>query len=98
VRILEDFHRVSALERVFLSGGLSSLNCLQQGIAQCVSYDVHLLPEVESSLRGAALLAAGKPPVSDRVSHKISKEPEGNKLREKYQRWNIWLEELLITG
>jgi len=33
-RILEDFHRASPIERVYLSGGLSGLACLQQGIAR----------------------------------------------------------------
>ena len=35
-RILEDFQREFGIERVYLSGGLSNLPCLQQGIAQCV--------------------------------------------------------------
>ena len=33
-RILEDFHRHSPLTRIYLSGGLSELSCLQHGIAQ----------------------------------------------------------------
>ncbi|MGC2049614.1 MAG: FGGY family carbohydrate kinase, partial [Gallionella sp.] len=35
-RILEEFHRESAIERVYLSGGLSELTCLQDGIVRCV--------------------------------------------------------------
>jgi len=34
-RILEDFQREFGLERVYLSGGLSNLPALQQGLAQC---------------------------------------------------------------
>lgn len=98
VRILEDFHRESALKRVYLSGGLSALACLQQGIAQCVPFDVYCLPEAESSLQGAALLAAGMPPACHRESRRISKEHDANTLVEKYRRWKEWLDGLLNSG
>jgi len=94
-RILEDFHRESAIERVFLSGGLSESACLQQGIAQCVPFDVHCLTQVDSSLRGAALLAAGMAPACCRESKKISATLDAPALPEKYRRWKEWLDVLL---
>jgi len=97
-RILEDFHRRSAIERVYLSGGLSALNCLQQGIARCVPFDVYHLPEVEASLRGAALLGANMPPACRSEGQKISKINDGNAMLEKCRRWKIWLDEMLISG
>jgi glycerol kinase len=96
-RILEDFHRESAIERVYLSGGLSALTCLQQGIAQCVPFDVYCLPEAESSLRGAALLAAGMPPACHLESRRILKECDANALAEKYRRWKVWFDDLLSS-
>ena len=69
-RILEDFHLESPLERVYLSGGLSELACLQQGIALCVPMAVYRLTQGESSLQGAALLAAGMAPAYRREVHK----------------------------
>lgn len=94
-RILEDFHRESAIERVFLSGGLSGSACLQQGIARCVPFDVCRLSQVDSSLKGAALLAAGMAPVCGRESEKISATSGTPALTEKYRRWKEWLDGLL---
>lgn len=95
-RILEDFHRASPLERVYLSGGLSELSCLQQGIALCAPCAVHRLQQKESSLQGAALLAAGMAPGSRRAAEKI--EIGNSPLPEKYRRWKDWLDSLLKAG
>lgn len=94
-RILEEFHRESALEHVYLSGGLSELGCLQQGIAQCVPFAVYRLTQAESSLQGAALLAAGKAPAYSRVGIKVGISGNAKALPEKYLRWKLWLDELL---
>jgi glycerol kinase len=96
-RILEEFHRGCAIERVYLSGGLSGLICLQQGIALCVPFEVHLLQQSESSLEGVALLAAGMAPASHRKSEKLSIAGNAQVMRQKYQRWKVWLDELLAT-
>jgi len=95
-RILEDFHRDSALERVYLSGGLSELTCLQQGIARCVPVAVYRLIQGESSLQGAALLAAGMAPASHREAARVLPESRDTALPEKYRRWNEWLDALLV--
>ncbi|KXS31199.1 MAG: Carbohydrate kinase, FGGY [Candidatus Gallionella acididurans] len=97
VRILEDLHRESAIERVYLSGGLSGLLCLQQGIAQCVPFEVYRLDQSESSLQGAALLAAGMTPASHRRSETISITGNTDALPKKYRRWKMWLDELLTS-
>jgi glycerol kinase len=94
-RILEDFHRESPIERVYLSGGLSELICLQQGIAQCLPFDVFRLSQAESSLKGAALLAAGMAPASRRKADEISTAHDTQALPEKYLRWKKWLDALL---
>lgn len=94
-RILEDFHRESAIERVYLSGGLSELTCLQQGIARCVPFDVYRLSQAESSLQGIALLASGMAPAFNREAEKISISRDAHALPEKYRRWKEWLDALL---
>ena len=94
-RILEDFHRESAIERVYLSGGLSELTYLQQGIAQCVPFDVYRLSQAESSLQGIALLAAGMAPAFNREAGKISTARSTQALPEKYRRWKEWFDVLL---
>lgn len=92
-RILEDFYREYPFDRVYLSGGLSMLACLQQGIAMCVPFDVFLLRQAESSLQGAALLAAGTACHSEGAKVRIA----GNAklLQEKYLRWKVWLDDVL---
>jgi glycerol kinase len=94
-RILEDFHRASAIERVYLAGGLSELICLQQGIAQCAPCDVYRLQQKDSSLQGAALLAAGMASTRYREAEKIEIMRNDPFLPEKYRRWKDWFNALL---
>ena len=96
-RILEEFHRECAIERVYLSGGLSELLCLQQGIALCVPFEVYRLQQSESSLQGAALLASGMAPASHRRSERIPIAANPRLLPKKYQRWKAWLDDLLVS-
>lgn len=99
-RILEDFHHISPIERVYLSGGLSGLKCLQQGISQCAPCDVYCLPQKDSSLLGAALLASGmtltdhrKPGV--RVTTKTVDAKNFSPLQKKYLGWKNWFDAML---
>ncbi|HSM97575.1 MAG TPA: FGGY-family carbohydrate kinase [Gallionella sp.] len=96
-RILEEFHRECAIERVYLSGGLSGSSCLQQGIVLCVPFEVCRLQQGESSLQGAALLAAGMAPASHRKSVRISVADCSRALPQKYRRWKAWLDEVLAS-
>ncbi len=98
-RILEEFHRECAIKRVYLSGGLSELQCLQQGIARCVPFEVYRLQQSESSLLGAALLAAGMtcPKNSKRKSERILNAGNDQGLQQKYLRWKVWLDDLLAS-
>jgi len=97
-RILEDFHRDFALECVYLSGGLSELVCLQQGIARCVPFGVFRLDQHDSSLQGAALLAAGIAPAGHREGTRIVVDGNDTALPEKYRRWKDWLDGLLAQN
>lgn len=94
-RILEDFRREFAIERVYLSGGLSALPCLQQGIAQCVPLAVFRLSQPDTSLLGAARLAAGMPPGVAAKAERIEIVQDTRRFSGKYQRWKAWLDGLL---
>ena len=94
-RILGDFHRESALERVYLSGGLSELICLQQGLARCVPFEVYRLSQGESSLQGAALLATGMLPAYRREVILVGVTGNAKALQEKYRCWKLWVDKLL---
>lgn len=96
-RILEDFHQHSPLSRVYLSGGLSNLPCLQQGIAQCVPLPVYFLSQKETSLQGAALLACGLKASHQQEAKAIEIKPANSALIKKYQRWKVWLDALLAA-
>ncbi|MCB1985129.1 MAG: carbohydrate kinase [Burkholderiales bacterium] len=97
VRILEDYHRQMPLTQVYLSGGLSELACLQQGIAQCVTFPVMYLQQKEASLLGTTLLATnGEIQIPQRVQgKKIETDRKNVVLIKKYQQWKIWLDTLL---
>ena len=94
-RIVEDFQRESPVEHLYLSGGLSELTCLQQGLAQCVPCVLFLLQQKDSSLQGAALLAAGMMPASHRAASKIAITQRNPGLPKKYQRWKNWFDSML---
>lgn len=94
-RILEDFRREFGIARVYLSGGLSSLPCLQQGIAQCVPLGVFRLLQADASLMGAAQLSAGMVSGDMRKVEPIEVAGDRRKLAEKYRRWKAWLDGLL---
>jgi glycerol kinase len=94
-RILEAFHSEFGIERVYLSGGLSALPCLQQGIACCVPCAVYHLQQAETSLIGAARLAAGLSFAGGKDAQKINVSQPLDGLPEKYARWKDWLDGLL---
>lgn len=92
-RILEDFNRISPVKRVYLSGGLSEIACLQHGIAQCAPCEVYRLEQKESSLQGAGILAAG---VEMQIrSGNLVRRGDARILRAKYENWKYWLNGML---
>ena len=97
-RILEDFRREFGIERVYLSGGLSGLSCLQEGIARCVPCTCYRLLQAEASLNGAAHLAAGLPGAGGRMAQKIDVPARPSGLPGKYAGWKDWLDGLLRAG
>jgi glycerol kinase len=94
VRILEEFKQVAPLKSVYLSGGLSELPCLQQGIALCAGMGVYKVQQKDASLQGAAMLAAGLLQAAPSVECIVMYSVNSN-LKYKYTRWKQWLDELL---
>ena len=69
--------------------------CLQQGLAQCVQLEVFRLTQADTSLIGAARLAAGMAAGAAGKAERVETSPEAPGLREKYQRWKVWLDSML---
>lgn len=96
-RILEDFQREFGIERAYLSGGLSNLPCLQQGIAQCVSVASFRLSQPDASLSGVARLASGLSFAQLRNAERIEVQRQRIGLAGKYAKWKGWLDGKLQT-
>ena len=94
-RIVEDFHHDDPIKQVYLSGGLSELNCLQQGIAMCLHCDVYRLQQREASLQGAGMLAANVKSAQQQDANKVLLTHENTAIFNKYQRWKIWFDGVL---
>lgn len=95
-RMLEDMRREFGIEHVYLSGGLSNLPALQQGIAQCAPYAaVYRLAQADAGLVGVARLAAGLPPTNGRGVEKIAIIQPAPMLSAKYAGWKAWLDSIL---
>ena len=95
VRIVEDFHHDDPIKQVYLSGGLSELNCLQQGIAMCLHCDVYRLQQREASLQGAGMLASELKLAVHSDAERIQFEHPNKSLLQKYLYWKQWLDTLL---
>lgn len=91
-RIVDDFLRFDTIERVYLSGGLSSLSTIQQAIAHCSPVSVNVLLQKETSLLGAVILAADLPQAFDRQELNIEISNKRLALTEKYERWKTWFD------
>ena len=95
VRILDDFHQYQTITSVILSGGLSELACLQQGIAQCCQFKVCRLMHKESTLIGAGVLAMNLGVDYPQTTERLHPGIENQGLLAKYQNWKKWLDEML---
>jgi len=93
-RIFEDLQRESDVECVYLSGGLSNLPCLQQGIAGLVPV-AYRLSQPDAGLIGVAQLASGAEAGGFRQAQKIAVSGLQARLRQKFEGWKSWLDDLL---
>lgn len=93
-RIIEDFQHKLGVESVYLSGGLSNLPCLQQGIASLVPV-AYRLSQPDAGLIGVAQLASGAGAGDFRQAQKIEPGAAQIRLRLKFEGWKLWLDSLL---
>jgi glycerol kinase len=90
-RIIEDFQHELGVDSVYLSGGLSNLLCLQQGIA-CLVPAAYRLSKPDAGLVGVAQLASGVDAGSFRQAQKIEANRTQVRLRQKFEGWKLWLD------
>lgn len=96
-RIFEDFQRELDVNSVYLSGGLSNLSCLQQGIASLVPV-TYRLSQSDAGLMGAAQLASGADAGGFRQARRLGGSGAQARLRQKFEGWKLWLDALLESG
>jgi glycerol kinase len=96
-RIVEDLQRESDVDSVYLSGGLSNLPCLQHGIASLVPV-AYRLSQSDAGLIGVAQLASGADAGSFRQVQQIAGSESQVRLRQKFEGWKSWLDELLESA
>lgn len=96
-RIIEDIRRESDVDSVYLSGGLSNLPCLQQGIASLVPV-AYRLSQPDAGLIGVGQLASGAGAGGFRQAQKIAVGSSQARLRQKFEGWKLWLDDLLGSG
>lgn len=95
VRIIEEFMNNVPINSIYLSGGLSELKCLQQGISICLPCEVFRLQQRDASLQGAAMLAVARLQTDTYEFEKIRIDIINQALLTKFQRWKNWLDDLL---
>jgi glycerol kinase len=76
---------------LFLSGGLAHEPFVPVALATCLEREIHVLEEQETTLLGAARLAAGMEPCARPRTRTARRDPRGLWLRDKYERWREWL-------
>lgn len=93
-RVLEILVELSAAElpdRVVVSGGLVRDPSIGLGLAQLLGRAIERLDEPETTLLGAARLAAGLDPFAHPATSLIEATDAGAYLRGKYPRWQAWM-------
>jgi len=81
--------------RILLSGGLASEPAVAPGLASLLGQAVELFDEPESTLLGAARLAAGRPVYARLNTTRIEPSDTGAYLAEKFPRWQAWVSGVL---
>lgn len=94
-RIMEDMRIEFGIERVYLSGGLSNLPCLREGIARCAQLPTYHLKQTEAGLMGAGRLAADVLAENAGKRELVETKCVPAALQEKYVNWKDWLDESL---
>lgn len=91
LEILVDLGDGDLPERVIISGGLVRDPGVGLGLASLLRRPVERLEEPESTLLGAARLAAGLNPFAEPAKQAVKATGAGAYLVEKYPRWKAWM-------
>jgi sugar (pentulose or hexulose) kinase len=98
MEILSDLGEGSLPQRVMISGGLARDPGVAFGLASLLGLSVTVLNEQETTLLGAARLAAGLDPFANPDTSIVERTEAGSYLPAKFLRWKNWLHELLAAG
>ncbi len=98
MEILSDLGEGSLPQRVMISGGLARDPGVAFGLASLLGRSVTVLNEQETTLLGAARLAAGLDPFANPDTSIVERTEAGSYLPAKFLRWKNWLHELLAAG
>jgi glycerol kinase len=96
--ILTDLGEDHLPRHVLVSGGLAQDPGIAAGLASLTGSLVTVLGEQETSLLGAARLAAGLAAFANLESSAIERTDAGAYLPEKFLHWKNWLQDLLDAG
>jgi glycerol kinase len=91
LEILLDLGQGTLPDRVLISGGLVQDPAVGSGLASLLRRPVERLDISETTLLGAARLAAGLNPLADPKTHCIDASDAGAYLCDKFPRWQHWL-------
>jgi glycerol kinase len=93
--ILLDLGAGELPDRVIISGGLVRDPAVGLGLARLLGRPVETLDEPESTLLGAARLAAGLDAFAGPATHVVGATDAGAYLADKYSRWKAWMRDTL---
>ncbi len=91
VEIVRDLCGRKVPSKVLLSGGLSNETFIQLGLSSCLGHAVQIVKEKETTLLGAARLAAPRRDWPPPDCRRVNPGSEGRYLEEKFLRWQEWL-------
>ncbi|MFT4552736.1 MAG: glycerol kinase [Chlamydiales bacterium] len=96
--ILEGMEKECPSGPIYLSGGLSKEIFVSKGLASCLQKEIKLLSNTESSLMGAARLAAGLKPFAVQKKKILLPDESCKYLHGKYEQWKEWMDTALLRN
>jgi glycerol kinase len=93
VEIVRDLCGKEVLSNILLSGGLSHETFIQLGLSSCLGQPIQIVKEKETTLLGAARLAAPKREWPSPDFTRVHPGAKGHYLQEKFLRWREWLQQ-----
>jgi sugar (pentulose or hexulose) kinase len=94
-QIVEDMEAAVGGRRLYLSGGIAADPFLPGGLATCLGRPLHLPVVKETTLLGAALLAAHALDTDSSREIRELTPSQGHYLRKKYAPWRSWVKSTL---